>query len=99
MDLLLITDENRSHDVYIKDSNRFIYNKPKYENKKHFCRYCFQCFSGKRILVEHKEVCLKINGEESVKLRDGSNKFKNYSKQLAVSFKTYADLESVLRIL
>ena len=27
IDLLLITDENKSHDVYIKDFNRFMCNK------------------------------------------------------------------------
>ena len=29
MDLLMITDKNKSHDVYIKDFKRFMYNKIK----------------------------------------------------------------------
>ena len=32
IDLLLITDENKSHYVYIKDFNRFMCNKTKNEN-------------------------------------------------------------------
>ena len=68
MDLLLITDDNKSHYVYIKDFNRFMCNKTKNKNKKHFCKYCLQCFSSGRVLVEHKETCLKINGKQSVKL-------------------------------
>ena len=36
MDLLLITDENKSHYVYIKDFNRFMSNKTKNKNKKFF---------------------------------------------------------------
>ena len=41
MDLLLITDDDKSHYVYIKDFNRFICNKIKHRNRKHFfCRYC-----------------------------------------------------------
>ena len=45
-----------------------------------------------------KSFCLKIkNGKQSVKLKSGSNKFKNYFKQLAVSFKIYADFESDLQ--
>ena len=40
MDLFLITDENNSHYVFIKDFNKFMCNKTKCENKKHFCRYC-----------------------------------------------------------
>ena len=35
--------------------------------------------------------------KRSVKLKSGSNKFKNYFKQLAVPFKIYADFESVLK--
>ena len=41
MDLLMITDKNKSHYLYIKDFNRFICNKTKYKNKKHFCKYCY----------------------------------------------------------
>ena len=43
--------------------------------------------------MEHKETCLKINGEQTVKLRNGSIKFGNHFKQLAVPFKIYADFE------
>ena len=35
---LMITDENESHYVYIKDFNRFMCNKTKCKNKKHFCK-------------------------------------------------------------
>ena len=44
-------------------------------------------------MVEHKEVCLKISGKQTVKLRSGSIKFNNHLKQLAVPFKTYVDFE------
>ena len=93
MDLLLISDENKSHYVYIKNFNRFMCNKTKCKNKKQFCRYCKQCFSSEKVLTEHKEVCLKISGKETVKLRSGSIKFKNYFKQLTVPFKIYTDFE------
>ena len=48
-------------------------------NKKHFCKYCLQCFSSEKLLVKHKETCLKINGKQSVKLKSGSIKFKTIS--------------------
>ena len=89
----MITNENNSHYVYIKDFNRFIYNKTKCKNKKYFCKYCLQCFSSESVLVEHKETYLKTNGKQTVKLRSGSIKSKNHFKQLAVPFKIYADLE------
>ena len=77
MDLLMITNKDKSHYVYIKHFYRFMCNKTKCESKQHFCRYCLQCFSSERVLVEHKEVCLKVNGKQTVKLKTGSIKFKN----------------------
>ena len=88
MDILQITNANKSHYLYIKDFNRFMYNKTKNKNKKYFCRYCLQCFSSEKVLIEHKETCLIIN---SVRLKSGSIRFKNYFKQLAIPFKIYAD--------
>ena len=80
MDLLLIADGNISHHVYIKDFNRFMCNKTKNKNKKHFCKYYLQCFSSEKTLIKHKENCLIINGKQSIKLKSGSIKFKNISK-------------------
>ena len=36
--------------------------------KKHFCRYCLQCFRSEKVLQEPKKVCLKINVKQSIKL-------------------------------
>ena len=94
MYLLLITDESKSYYVYIKDFNRFMCNKIKNNNKKHFCKYCLHCFSSGKAWQEHKENCLKINRKESVKLKNGLIKLKNYFKQLVALFKIYAHLES-----
>ena len=44
--------------------------------KKHFCKYCLPCFISKNCLLEHKEVCLKTNGKQAVKLKNSSAKFK-----------------------
>ena len=63
MTLLMTTDKNESYYAYIKDFNRFMCNKTKNKNKKHFCKYCLQCFRIERVLVEHKETCLKIEGK------------------------------------
>ena len=37
MGLLLLTDNDKSHYVYIKDFNRFMFHKTKNKNKKWFC--------------------------------------------------------------
>ena len=55
MDSLLISDKNKPHYVYIKDFNRFMCNKPKNKNKKHFCKYCSQCFISENFLIEYKK--------------------------------------------
>ena len=93
MDLLLVIDENKSHYVYIKDFDRFMFHKTKNKNKKYFCKSCLQCFSSKNVLTEHKEVCLSINGAQSVRFEKGTIEFKNYFKQIPVPFKFYADFE------
>ena len=96
-DLLMITNENKVHYVYIKDFNRFMCYKIKNRNKKYFFKYCLQCFSGERVLIGHKKTCLEINSKQTVKLRSGSIKLKNYFKQLAVPFKIYADFKCNLK--
>ena len=64
-------------------------NKTKNKNKKYFCKCCLQCFSSEKVIIEHKENCLVINGKQSVKLKSGKNNF----KLLPVPFKIYADFE------
>ena len=97
MDLLLVTDGDKSHYVYIKDFNRFMFHKTKNKNKKYFCKSFLQCFSSKNVLTEHKKVCLSINGAQSVRLEKRTIEFKNYFKQIPVPFKIYADFECNLK--
>ena len=97
MDLLLLINDNKSHYVYIKDFNTFMFHKTKNKNKKWFCKSCLQCFSKENVLIKHKEDCLSINGVHSVKVEEGTIEFENYFKQLPVPFKIYADFECNLR--
>ena len=50
-------------DKILTNFNKFIYNKIKNKNKKYFSRYCSQCFSSKKVMQEHKETCIKLNGK------------------------------------
>ena len=97
MDLLLISDEFKSHYVCIKDFDRIMFNKTKSKKRKHFCRCCLQCFSGEKVLIEHKKDCLLINGKQCVKLKSGFISFKNYSREISVPFKIYADFECIFK--
>ena len=40
MNLLLLIGENKSHYVYVKDFDRFIFHKTKNKNKKYFKKSC-----------------------------------------------------------
>ena len=97
MDLLLLIDDDKSHYVYIKDFDRFMFHKTKIKNKKWFCRSCLQCFSRESVLIKHKENCFSINGKQSVKLEKGILEFENYFKQIPVPFKIYVAFEWNLR--
>ena len=48
------------------------------------------------MLTEHKNVCLRINGKQSVILEKGTIEFKDYFKQIPAPFKIYVDFESNL---
>ena len=73
-----------------------MFSRTKKKKKKHFCKYCFLCFSSKNILNKHKEVCLKINDKQTVKLKDDFMEFKNYCRQIPVPFKIHADFDWIL---
>ena len=97
IDLLLLINDDKSHYVYIKNLNSFMFDKTKNKNKKWFCKGSLQCFSGENILIKRKEDCLSINGIQSVKVEEGTIELKDFFKQLPVPFKMYADFECNLR--
>ena len=98
MELLLVTKDENKHYVLIKDFNKFMYNQTKHKERKHFCMYCLQCFSSERVLNNHKENCIQVNGQEAIKMPDKDNnilKFNNFHKQQPVPFVIYADFEAI----
>ena len=68
MNLLLITKDEMKHYVLIKDFNAFMYNQSKHKERKHFCMYCLQCFSSERILANHVNNSLTINGAQAINM-------------------------------
>ena len=74
-----------------------MFHKTKIKNKKWFCKSCLQCFSNEKVLIKHKEDCPSINGVQFVDVEEGIIKFENYSKQLPILFKNYADFECNLQ--
>ena len=98
MNLLLVTEDDNKHYVFIKDFNRFMYNQTKHKESKHFCMYCLQCFSSERVLNNHRDNCIQLNGEQAIKMPDKNNnalKFNNFHKQQPMPFVIYADFEAI----
>ena len=62
--------------------------------------YCLQCFSSERILANHVNNCLTINGAQAINMPKQSEnilKFNNFRKQLPVPFVIYADFEAITK--
>ena len=68
-----------------------------HNEKKHFCMYCLQHFSSERILNDHKENCIIINGTQGIKMPTIGEKieFTNFQNNLPVPFVIFADFEAI----
>ena len=99
LDILLISNAEKSHYVFIKDSSRLMYSEVKAKNKhkKHFYMLCLQNFTTKKVLSNHREKRLLINDTQAVKYETGVITFKNYEKLIPIAFKIYADTECFLK--
>ena len=86
---MLITYGDKSHYVHIKELGRFVFNKRKDNNKKCFWKSFLQRSSSKKIRAKYKEVRLSLTGVLSLRLEKGRIEFKNYFKQIPVTFKIY----------
>ena len=97
LNVLLISNEEKSLYVFIKDFNRLMYSRTKHKDRKHFCMSCLKTFTTKEILNNHREKCLLINDTQAVKYEIGVIKFRNYQKQMPIPFKIYADTKCILK--
>ena len=95
--MLLITGNDKSHYVFIKDFNRLMFSTTKHKDKKHFCMHCLQNFTTEEVLSNHKRQCLLINACQAVNYESGTIKFINHNKQIPIPFKIYADTECFLK--
>ena len=93
LNVLLISDGEKSHYVFIKDFNSLMYQKSKHKRRKYFCMHCLQNFTTEEILNKHKLHCLLINGTQKSTYEIGTIKFTNQDKQIPIPFKIYADME------
>ncbi|CAH1099678.1 unnamed protein product [Psylliodes chrysocephalus] len=108
INLLLITDNEKSHYCLITDLSRLVRSqKTKHTEKIHICDGCLQSFATIEKLKAHEEHdCTHIYTELPTKemkknkcsqlIPENILKFVNFEKQLQVPFVIYADFESLL---
>ena len=70
-----------------------MFSRTKHKDKKHNCKSCLQNFTTEEILYNHKKQCVLLNECQAVKYESGIITFTNYSKQIPIPFKIYADIE------
>ena len=95
VNLLLLTEGNKSHYILIKKINALLKSG---KTSKHYCIYCFHGFVLKKTLLNHIDLC-KYHGAQKTLLPKESEKFlyfKDYSMVRRVPYVIYADFESVL---
>ena len=97
LNLLLITEKDKSHYVFIKDFNRLMFSRIKHKDKKHYYMSCLQNFTTEEILSNHKKQFLLINGCQAVNYEPGIMKFTNHNKQILILFKIYGDIDCFLK--
>ena len=97
IELLWIEEGEKSHYVLIKNFNQFMSSFTKHHGRKYFCLRCLHCCSSARVLENHKQDCLLLNGTQAIKMPEVGSKiyFRNHKKMLPVPFVIYADFEAI----
>ena len=99
IDLLLISDGEKSHYCLIKNFNKLMARPSgQSHNSMHYCRRCLNGFTTFNALSNHKIYC---NEQDAVRVElpePGSKlKFENHNRSMSVPFVIYADFESFIK--
>ena len=68
-----MTKDEKLHYVYIKDMNKLLSKQLRTKNKgrKHLCLACLNCFTSERVLNDHQQLCLAVNGTQAAVYEEG----------------------------
>ena len=67
VNLLIISDQKKSHYCWIKDLNRFLFDHKSYGHRHFFCQYCLHGFTKERMLNDHIPYC-QTHGPQKIEL-------------------------------
>ena len=89
IDLLVTSNSETNHYVWIKNFNRLCYNVNKHARKKYFCKHCIQHFTNESILQKHMEDCMVLNGCQAIEMpAEGEiTKFKSFRETVKIPFR------------
>src|SRR3989337_632077 len=97
VNLLVITEEERSHYCIIKDLHKLVYNHSKHKGRKYLCRYCLHVYSTEKRFKEHLPKCRGLNEapqRSKVSGKDDNEKyFYNYKCMQPNPYRIIWDLE------
>ena len=96
VNLLLISNEMRSHYILIKDLDALLRDRTKHHGGMKFCLRCLQCFSTKVLLESHIKMCSRKKIQKTVMPTDTLLKFSNYKYKEPNTITIYADFEALL---
>ena len=65
VDLLVTSNSETNHYVWIKNFNKLCFNVNKHGGKKFFCKHCIQHFTNEANLQKHIKDCMVLNGVPS----------------------------------
>ena len=98
VDLLITSNAETNHYVWIKNFNKLCFKVTKYEGKKYFCKYCIQYFTSEERLQKHIIDCMVLTKCQAIEMpAEGEiTKFKSFRETIKIPFVIYADLEALL---
>ena len=99
IDLLVTTNTETNHYVWIKNFNKLCAGVTENASKKFFCKHCIQHFPSKERLEKHMIDCIVLTKCQAIQMPAEGEviKFKSFRETVKIPFIIYADLESILQ--
>ena len=95
--LLTSNDEGVNHYVWIKNFDKLCNDITNHKEPKFFCYNCINHFPSEESLVEHRKVCIVVNGKQAVKMPKPNSFIEaGVVPALPPPFVIYADFESCI---
>ena len=99
IDLLVTSNTETNHYVWIKNFNKLCAGVTKNTAKKFFCKHCIQHFPSEDRLEKHMMDCIVLTKCQAIQMPAEGEviKFKSFRETVKIPFVIYADLESILQ--